>query len=146
MADPKKDETMNKFKKGQTVVCVDPTCLLEEGKEYPVISANQLCVWVRNTLDDECGNEKGSSYCHTRFVLYKKEIPKKTMKDYLGQNLEIGDSVFFVEQGYRSFKKGKILRFTPQFVVVEYICRITKKPDELKQMGHQLIKIDPKSC
>jgi len=42
------------------------------------------------------------------------------MEDFLGERLEIGDTVIFFEPGYRNFTKGKIIKFTPQKVKVEW--------------------------
>ncbi|AGS81119.1 hypothetical protein [Caulobacter phage Cr30] len=42
------------------------------------------------------------------------------MKDFLGNILELGDEVIFMRPGYRDFVFGKIIKFTPQKVKVEY--------------------------
>ena len=42
------------------------------------------------------------------------------MKDYFGQDLEIGDEVAFYAPSYRQFTTGTIIQFTPQQVRVEY--------------------------
>lgn len=58
------------------------------------------------------------------------------MKDYLGNDLQVGDEVVYVELGYRNFKKGKIARFTAKFVFIK-----EGKSMEIKQKPEQLIKI-----
>lgn len=40
------------------------------------------------------------------------------MNDFLGKPLEIGDEVVFIEPGYRSLKKGKIVKITKCFVFI----------------------------
>lgn len=42
------------------------------------------------------------------------------MKDFLGTEINIGDSVVLTEPGYRNFVKAKVIAFTPQKVRVEY--------------------------
>lgn len=60
------------------------------------------------------------------------------MKDFLGNELNIGDEVVFITPGYRDYTKGKILYFTSQFVRIES-DKIHKKG--IKQTPNQLIKI-----
>lgn len=42
------------------------------------------------------------------------------MKDFFGNELELGDVVAFYAPGYRSFTEGTIIAFTPKQVRVEY--------------------------
>lgn len=42
------------------------------------------------------------------------------MKDFLNNDLAIGDTVVLMVPNYRSFVKGKIFEFTPKQVRVEY--------------------------
>lgn len=69
------------------------------------------------------------------------------MKDYLGQELSVEDEVIFIPPNYREFQKAKIIRFTPQFVIIEYNNTWNYGPSghliEMKQECHQLIKIQP---
>jgi hypothetical protein len=67
------------------------------------------------------------------------------MKDFLGQELSIGDLVVLVIPGYRDFAIGKILRFTKCYAFVNF-----PKPwqgaavggeGEFKQYPSQLIRI-----
>lgn len=42
------------------------------------------------------------------------------MKDVFGNDLEIGDTVAYMEPGYAyALKKGKITKFTPQKLVID---------------------------
>ncbi len=38
------------------------------------------------------------------------------MKDFLGKELEVGDSVIYIEPGYKNLTKGKILKITDKRV------------------------------
>lgn len=53
------------------------------------------------------------------------------MKDVFGNELEIGDTVAFMETGYTyALKTGIIVKFTPQKVLIEW-CKDPKwHPDE----------------
>ena len=42
------------------------------------------------------------------------------MRDYLGNELEIGDEVIGVLPNYREFVRGFVIAFTPQKVRIEY--------------------------
>jgi len=42
------------------------------------------------------------------------------MKDYLGNEIEIGDNVVAIMPDYRMFVKGVVYQFTPQKVRIEY--------------------------
>ena len=42
------------------------------------------------------------------------------MKDFLGKELAIGDTVVLTAPSYRMFTKAKIIAFTPKKVRVEY--------------------------
>lgn len=43
------------------------------------------------------------------------------MKDYLGNELQVGDEVIFPYPNYRGLVTGKILKITPQKVKMEYV-------------------------
>jgi hypothetical protein len=43
------------------------------------------------------------------------------MKDYFGNELNIGDQVAFYAPDYRMFTTGTIIKFTPQQVRVSYL-------------------------
>lgn len=42
------------------------------------------------------------------------------MKDFLGQDLEVGDVVAVTEPNYRSLIRATVVRFTPKRVVLQY--------------------------
>jgi len=60
------------------------------------------------------------------------------MIDYLGNKLEVGDIVVYITPGYRDYSKGRIIRFTKCFVLIEAKENFNK---EIKQYSRQLIKI-----
>jgi hypothetical protein len=65
-------------------------------------------------------------------------------KDFLGKELEVGDSVIFIEPGYRNFQKGVIFKFTEKMIFINWKnprCHISKE-DTLKQCGYQVVKIE----
>jgi hypothetical protein len=62
------------------------------------------------------------------------------MKDFLGNNLEVGDIVVMMRPNYRELIKAKILRFTKCFAVLSYKT-YSDYDDEIKQDPRQLIKI-----
>ena len=67
------------------------------------------------------------------------------MKDYLGNELEIGDHVVGVLPGYREFVKGVIYAFTPQKVRIEYFYNFYGQgmsSKKILQDPAQLIAID----
>lgn len=41
------------------------------------------------------------------------------MKDYLGQELQVGDVVIYYSNGYRIFAKGRIIKITKCFVFID---------------------------
>ncbi|QGT54393.1 hypothetical protein b3_0149 [Synechococcus phage B3] len=68
------------------------------------------------------------------------------MKDFLGNNLEVGDIVVMMRPNYREFMKAKIVRFTKCFVIVTYEEKYGPNREfvshyEIKQDPCQLIKI-----
>jgi len=58
------------------------------------------------------------------------------MKDFLGIELQVGDYVVVMQQGYREFSVYRILRFTSKCV------RLKSSHRELLQYSSQVIKID----
>lgn len=63
------------------------------------------------------------------------------MKDYLKNKLEVGDRVVFITPGYRDYSTGVIERFTKHFAFVKMKVNNAYVNDEIRQKGHQLIKI-----
>ena len=66
------------------------------------------------------------------------------MKDFLGKELQIGDSVVVVVPNYREFVLAQVVAFTPKKVRVVYENRDGKQ--DLIQDPHQLVKVFEKSC
>ena len=64
------------------------------------------------------------------------------MKDFLGNELAVGDDVVMMLPGYRSFRKGTIHRFTKCYAVVRYKSMSGTKlyDSEIKQEPSQLVK------
>ena len=60
------------------------------------------------------------------------------MKDFLGQELALGDYVIYMKQHYREFGMGKIVKFTPQKVRIKWA---NSQWAELLQTADQLVKV-----
>ena len=63
------------------------------------------------------------------------------MKDFLGEDLSIGDTVVMIRPGYRELVKAKIERFTKHYVFLKYIPHFSNIEDEIKQTPNQMIRI-----
>lgn len=63
------------------------------------------------------------------------------MKDFLGNELNIGDTVVMIQPRYRELVKATILRFTDHYVFLKYKLHYGDHMDEVKQTPDQLIKI-----
>ena len=50
------------------------------------------------------------------------------MKDFVGNELNLGDIVAFIQPGYRSLRKGQVVKINAQMVKIlygkEYTCQI----------------------
>jgi len=46
-------------------------------------------------------------------------MTEKKAKDFLGNELEIGDLVVFMEVNYRNLKTGKIVSISPKMLLVD---------------------------
>jgi len=61
-------------------------------------------------------------------------------KDFLGQELQVGDEIVFVQLGYRNLLKGKIASITPKTLMIEHdktnVCSTSTK-----QFHDQVVKI-----
>jgi hypothetical protein len=68
------------------------------------------------------------------------------MKDFLGRELELGDSVIVVAPGYRHFVLARVIHFTPKQVRVSFMNTWNHSGDgyytELLQGPSQLTKVD----
>lgn len=62
------------------------------------------------------------------------------MKDFLGQELSMDDEVVFVQLGYRNLLKGKIIRLTPQTIVINHE-KTNIGDTQTRQTPSQVIKI-----
>lgn len=63
------------------------------------------------------------------------------MKDFLGVNLSVDDVVIMIRPHYRAFVRSKIIRFTKEFVIVEYELHYGSMLTQVKQKPDQLIKV-----
>lgn len=69
------------------------------------------------------------------------------MRDFLGNELQIGDFVAFTRPGYRGLCVGKILAFTPKSIRVEYTNNWNYsdgKVDTFLTSTSGVYKVDPK--
>lgn len=64
------------------------------------------------------------------------------MKDFIGQELEIGDVVAVTEPSYRNLIKATVARFTPKRVVLQYFERSSLR--EYTTPSNFVIKIPSK--
>lgn len=61
-------------------------------------------------------------------------------KDFLGQELNIGDEVVFIQLGYRNLLRGKIKKITEKTVLIEH-KKTNTYSTETKQFPSQVVKI-----
>ena len=72
-------------------------------------------------------------------------MTEQVYKDAANRILKVGDKVAFVMPNYRTMRIGKILKFTPKMVTIEYgndkinrnryeVCRIDYTPEDLVSM------------
>ena len=62
-------------------------------------------------------------------------------KDYLGNSIEVGDDVVFMQVRYRGLMKGTITKITPKQVVISH-SKTNTCSTETKQYQDQVIKIN----
>lgn len=62
------------------------------------------------------------------------------MKDYLGNELKIGDRVIFVQLGYRNFYEGVVEKLTDKTIFIVHDADNTGRT-RTKQEFNQVIKI-----
>jgi hypothetical protein len=62
------------------------------------------------------------------------------MKDFLGNYIDIGDEVVFVQLGYRNLLKGKIVKKTAKTILISHEMTNTCGT-ETKQYPYQVIKV-----
>jgi phage gp45-like len=63
------------------------------------------------------------------------------MKDFLGNDLKIGDDVVFVQLGYRNLLKGKIAKITEKTILIHH-DKTNTCSTKTKQFPEQVIKIN----
>ena len=61
-------------------------------------------------------------------------------KDFLNNDIFVGDEVVFMELNYRNLMKGTVKRITPKMVVIEYNNYDNRKT-ESKQLFNQVVNI-----
>ena len=62
------------------------------------------------------------------------------MKDFLGNELNIGDEVVFVQLGYRNLLKGHITKMTEKTILISH-DKTNTCSTETKQTPSQVVKI-----
>lgn len=63
------------------------------------------------------------------------------MKDFLGNELSIGDTVVMIRPQYRELFKTKIIRFTKCYVILDSSDIDGHYGDTIKQTPDQMIKV-----
>lgn len=63
------------------------------------------------------------------------------MKDFLGNELSINDNVVIIRPKYKELVKAIVIRFTKNYVFVEYKPHFGDIKSEIKQTPNQIIKI-----
>lgn len=61
------------------------------------------------------------------------------MRDFLGNELNVGDKVVCIELDYKNLKKATITKITPKTIFVEYSK--WGKMQEVKRYSDQVVKI-----
>ena len=59
-------------------------------------------------------------------------------KDFFGNEINIGDTIAFMQTGYRQLKIGIVKKLTPQMVIIEHE-RFNTGKTETKQSHDQVI-------
>jgi hypothetical protein len=62
------------------------------------------------------------------------------MNDFFGQPLSIGDTVAFMRPSYRDMVTGKITKFTPQTIVIEWKHPFYTELQTFRATSSQVIK------
>jgi hypothetical protein len=65
-----------------------------------------------------------------------------TVKDFLGQELKVGDEVVFMELGYRNLLRGKIVKINVKTLLIEHGESWRR---ETKQTSEQVVRINENS-
>lgn len=66
------------------------------------------------------------------------------MRDFLGNQLDIGDKVITMDSNYNTLKLCVIIKFTPKGLRVAQLCKGQTVPDAWGQMKfpYQVVKVD----
>lgn len=68
------------------------------------------------------------------------------MRDFLGQQLEVGDHVVIIEPMYRNLLAATVVAFTPRKIRVQYTATHARAvKDSILVESTQLVKVDLKS-
>ena len=62
------------------------------------------------------------------------------MNDFFGQPLAVGDEVAFMCPQYRYMIRGKIVKFTPQMIFINYKTRLCTYEQTFRATPNQVIK------
>jgi hypothetical protein len=68
-------------------------------------------------------------------------MEQNTAKDFIGQELKVGDWVVFPQKGYRNLLAGKVISLSPKTALIRYIDYYSKI-DNFRQLFEQLIKVE----
>ncbi len=63
------------------------------------------------------------------------------LKDFLGQDLEVGDEVVFIQLRYRNLLKGTIIKMTPKTILIAHE-RTNVGSTQTKQFPEQVVRIN----
>lgn len=66
------------------------------------------------------------------------------MKDFLNNDLEVGDEIVCIERDYKNLVKAKIIKITGKTISVEYIRRAypgIERTTQVKRFSDQVVKI-----
>lgn len=62
------------------------------------------------------------------------------MKDFVGQDLAVGDTVVYMQVGYRSLKTANVIKITPKMVILRRVgC--SDPFYNVKQYHSQVVKV-----
>ena len=61
------------------------------------------------------------------------------MKDFLGNNLEVGDEVVCIQKDYKNLIEGQITKITDKTILVEYVFQ--RRIREVKRTRDQVVRI-----
>lgn len=65
---------------------------------------------------------------------------KVIYKDFMGQELAIGDTIAFIPNHYRELTRGKIVKLNPKKATIEYNCRFGTGVDKTYREYSAIVK------